>query len=110
MGTAPFKGGLFARLLTLCVLVSVASAAIVTIAYYSYRDAVTTNRLAAELSAQAFATAPVVADRLADGDQGGASRLLRGFGGLHYVTCVDLVRNGLLLASWPGVSWVIPSC
>ncbi|MGC6454663.1 MAG: PAS domain S-box protein [Candidatus Puniceispirillaceae bacterium] len=101
MGTAPFKGGLFARLLTLCVLVSVASAAIVTIAYYSYRDAVTTNRLAAELSAQAFATAPVVADRLADGDQGGASRLLRGFGGLHYVTCVDLVRNGLLLASWP---------
>ena len=49
--------------LTLCVLVSVASAAIVTIAFYSYREALTTNRLAAELSAQAFATAPVVASR-----------------------------------------------
>ena len=51
---------------------TVASAAIVTIAFYSYREALTTNRLAAELSAQAFATAPVVASRLADSDQAGA--------------------------------------
>ena len=61
MVKAPFKGGLFARRLTLYVLVSVASAAIVTLAFYSYRDALTSNRLAAELSAQAFATAPVAA-------------------------------------------------
>ena len=101
MAAASFKGGLFARLLTLCVLVAVASAAIVTIAFYSYREALTTNRLAAELSAQAFATAPVVASRLADNDPAGASRLLRGFGGLHYVTCVDLLREGELLAAWP---------
>ena len=101
MVKAPFKGGLFARLLTLCVLVSVASAAIVTLAFYSYRDALTSNMLAAELSSQAFATAPVAADRLREGDPAGASRLLRVFGGLHYVTCVDLVREGELLAAWP---------
>lgn len=56
MAATSFKGGLFVRLLTLCVLVAVASAAIVTIAFYSYREALTTNRLAAELSAQAFNT------------------------------------------------------
>ena len=109
MVKAPFKGGLFARLLTLCVLVSVASAAIVTLAFYSYRDALTSNRLAAELSAQAFATAPVAADRLREGDPAGASRLLRVFGGLHYVTCVDLVREAELLAAWPPSS-ARPAC
>lgn len=101
MTGTPFKGGLFARLLTLCVLVSVASAAIVTIVFYSYRDALTTNRLAAELSAQAFATAPVVADLLSDDNPDGASRLLRSFAGLHYVTCVDLASEGQLLVAWP---------
>ena len=60
MAKTPFKTGLFARMLTLCVLVASLCAALVTIAFYSYRKALTTNRLVAELSAQAYATAPRV--------------------------------------------------
>jgi len=101
MKAAPFKGGLFARLLTLCVVVCVTGAAIVTMTFYSYRAALTENRLVAELSALASATAPLVADRLAANDVQGATGFLHVFGGLQYVTCVDLSRDGLLLASWP---------
>lgn len=101
MASTPLKFGLFTRMLALCILVAGLSAALVTVAFYSYRTAVTTNRLATELSAQSYATAPVVAASLADGNAAGAARLLRVFGGLSYVTCVDIVNDGLLLASWP---------
>jgi len=101
MKAAPFKGGLFARLLMLCVVVCVTGAAVVTMTFYSYREALTENRLVAELSALASATAPLVADRLAANDVQGATGFLHVFGGLDYVTCVDLSRDGLLLASWP---------
>ena len=50
MAKMPFKTGLFARMLTLCVLTASLCATLVTIAFYSYREALTTNRLAAELS------------------------------------------------------------
>ena len=96
-----FKLGLFTRMLALCILVAGLCAALVTVAFYSYRTAVTGNRLATELSAQTYATAPVVAASLAEGNAAGAARLLRVFGGLNYVTCVDIVNEGLLLASWP---------
>ncbi len=46
MAKAPFKTGLFARMLTLCVLTASLCAALVTFAFYSYREALTTNRLA----------------------------------------------------------------
>lgn len=101
MARTPLKLGLFTRMLALCILVAALCAALVTVAVYSYRTAVTTNRLATELSAQAYATAPVVAASLGDGNTAGAARLLRVFGGLNYVTCVDIVNEGLLLASWP---------
>jgi len=101
MARMPFKLGLFARMLALCILVAALCAALVTVAFYSYRTAVTSNRLATELSAQTYATAPVVAASLDDGNAAGAARLLRVFGGLNYVTCVDIVNEGLLLASWP---------
>ena len=95
MASTPLKFGLFTRMLALCILVAGLSAALVTVAFYSYRTAVTTNRLATELSAQSYATAPVVAASLADGNAAGAARLLRVFGGLNYVTCVDIVNDGL---------------
>ena len=101
MARTAFKLGLFTRMLALCILVAGLCAALVTVAFYSYRTAVTGNRLATELSAQTYATAPVVAASLADGNAAGAARLLRVFGGLNYVTCVDIVNEGLLLASWP---------
>ena len=101
MAKTPLKLGLFVRMLALCILVAALCAALVTVAFFSYRTAVTTNRLATELAAQTYATAPVVAASLADGNEAGAARLLRVFGGLRYVTCVDIVNEGLLLASWP---------
>ena len=101
MAKTPFKTGLFARMLTLCVLVASLCAALVTIAFYSYREALTTNRLAAELSAQAYATAPIIAGSLSGDGKANASRVLRSFGGLHYITCVNVVDKGMLLASWP---------
>ena len=101
MAKTPLKLGFFVRMLALCVLVAGLCAALVTVAFFSYRTAVTTNRLASELAAQTYATAPVVAASLADGNEAGAARLLRVFGGLRYVTCVDIVNEGLLLVSWP---------
>ena len=101
MAKTPFKLGLFMRMLTLCVLVAGLCATLVTVAFYSYREAVTGNRLATELTAQAYATAPIVSASLSEDNGAGAGRLLRVFGGLGYVTCVDVVNGGLLLASWP---------
>ncbi|MEC8145377.1 MAG: hypothetical protein VX073_01660, partial [Pseudomonadota bacterium] len=82
MAKTPFKTGLFARMLTLCVLSASLCAALVTFAFYTYREALTTNRLAAELSAQAYATAPIIAGSLSGDTAVNASRVLRSFGGL----------------------------
>jgi PAS domain S-box-containing protein len=89
------------RLFLLCGSVAMLSAAVATFAFYSYRTALTNDRLAAELTAQAHAIAPLASARLEAGDGAGASRLLRAFAGLHYVTCVDLVRGGVVVASFP---------
>ena len=89
MARTPLKLGLFARMLALCILVAGLCAALVTVAFYSYRTAVTTNRLATELSAQAYATAPVVAASLADGNEAGAARILRVFGGLGPLNAIS---------------------
>ncbi|MEC7238084.1 MAG: PAS domain S-box protein, partial [Pseudomonadota bacterium] len=74
---------------------------IATFAFYSYRAALTTDGLAAELTAQAHAIAPLADERLKAGDDVGAARLLRACAGLHYVTCVDLVRGDSVLAAFP---------
>lgn len=89
------------RLFLLCGSVAMLSAAVATFAFYSYRTALTNERLAAELTAQAHAIAPLASARLEAGDGAGASRLLRAFAGLHYVTCVDLVHGGVVVASFP---------
>ena len=73
--------------------------------FHAYREAITKNRLHAELSSQAMALAPIVARRLAINDLQSTPFVLRAFSGLNYVTCVDLMRDGLWLASWP-----MPGC
>jgi PAS domain S-box-containing protein len=101
MAEPRFSSGLFTRLFVLCGSVALLSAAIATLAFHSYRTTLTNDRLAAELAAQAHAIAPLAGARLAAGDAAGASRLLRSFAGLHYVTCVDMVRGGVVVASFP---------
>ena len=96
-----FRSGLFKRLFVLCGSAALLSAAIATLAFYSYRTTLTNDRLATELAAQAHAIAPLVGARLAAGDSASASRLLRSFAGLHYVTCADMVRDGVVVASFP---------
>ena len=96
-----FRPGLFARLFALCGTVALTSAAIATMIFYGYRETLTNDRLAAELSAQAHAVAPLVVERLERDDVAGASRMLRSFAGLHYVTCVDLERDRRVLVSFP---------
>ncbi len=95
------RSGLFTRLFLLCGSVALLSAAIATFAFFGYRTTLTHDRLAAELTAQTYAIAPLADARVADGDTVGASRLLRVFAGLHYVTCVDMVRGGVVVASFP---------
>ncbi|MEK9853811.1 MAG: hypothetical protein VW495_03315, partial [Rhodobiaceae bacterium] len=73
------------RLFVLCGSVAMLGAAVATFAFYSYRTALTNDRLAAELTAQAHAIAPLASARLEVGDGAGASRLVRAFAGLHYV-------------------------
>ena len=85
----------------LCGSAALLSAAIATIVFHSYRAMLTTDRLATELTAQAHAIAPLAADRLDAGDMAGAARLLGSFAGLHYVTCVDMVQDGAVMASFP---------
>ena len=101
MTKTPFRLGLFARLFALCGTVALASVIIVTLFFYGYRETLTNERLAAELSAQAHAVAPLAIERLDLDDIHGASRMLRSFAGLHYVTCVDLERNGRVIVSFP---------
>ena len=101
MAEPRFRSGLFTRLFVLCGSVALLSAAIATLAFHSYRTTLTNDRLAAELAAQAHAIAPLAGARLAAGDAVGASRLLRSFAGLHYVTCVDMIRDGVVVASFP---------
>lgn len=95
------RSGLFKRLFILCGVVALLSAAIATLAFHNYRQALTTDRLATELTAQAHAIAPLAERRVESGDAVGAARLLRSFAGLHYVTCVDFLRDDLLEASFP---------
>ena len=100
--TAPrFRPGLFTRLFALCGMAALASAVIVTLLFYGYRETLTNERLAAELSAQAHAVAPLALERIDADDIAGASRMLRAFAGLHYVTCVDLEKTGRVTASFP---------
>ena len=96
-----FRLGLFARLFALCGAAALASVVIVTLVFHGYRETLTNERLAAELSALAHAVAPLAVERLDGGDGAGASRLLRAFAGLHYVTCVDLEAGGRVMASFP---------
>ena len=85
----------------LCGSAALLSAAIATIVFHSYRAMLTTDRLATELTAQAHAIAPLAADRLEAGDMAGAARLLRSFAGPQYVTCVEMVQDGAVMASFP---------
>lgn len=105
MALSGFKHGLFSRLLTVCVSAALVCTAVATIMFHAYREAITKNRLHAELSSQAMALAPIVARRLAINDLQSTPFVLRAFSGLNYVTCVDLMRDGLWLASWP-----MPGC
>jgi len=79
----------------------VLAAAIATIVFHSYRITKMHDRLATELTVQARAITPFVADRLGAGDVDGVARLLRSFADLHYVACVDLVQNGAMIVSVP---------
>ena len=96
-----FRLGLFARLFALCGAAALASVIIVSLIFQGYRATLTNERLAAELSAHAHAVAPLAVERLEGEDIAGASRLLRSFAGLHYVTCVDLEADGRVIASFP---------
>jgi len=58
------------RLFVLCGSVAIFGAAVATFAFYSYRTALTNDRLAAELTAQAHAIAPLASARLEIGDGG----------------------------------------
>ena len=82
-------------------MAALASAVIVTLLFYGYRETLTNERLAAELSAQAHAVAPLALERIDADDIAGASRMLRAFAGLHYVTCVELEKAGRVTASFP---------
>ncbi len=62
MAKTPLKLGLFVRMLALCILVAGLCAALVTVAFFSYRTAVTTNRLATELAAQTRHRAGIIVD------------------------------------------------
>jgi len=93
--------GLIARLLMLCGAAALLAAAIATIVFHSYRITKMHDRLATELTVQARAITPFVADRLGTGDVDGVARLLRSFADLHYVACVDLVQNDAMIVSVP---------
>ena len=85
----------------LCGAAALLAAAIATIVFHSYRITKMHDRLATELTVQARAITPFVADRLGTGDVDGVARLLRSFADLHYVACVDLVQNDAMIVSVP---------
>lgn len=97
----PFKAGLFLRLLTVCVVVALLCVSLVTAAFYSYRASLTQLRVDTELTAKANSLAPLVIATLADNNLTSTRRILQTYDGLRYVTCVDLIEGGVLVASWP---------
>ena len=101
MAGTGFRSGLFGRLVAPCGSAALAGAVIAIIAFHGYRGTLTTDRLATELTTQAHAIAPLAVNRLDAGDDAGATRLLRAFAGLPYVTCVDMVREDAVVASFP---------
>ena len=105
MALSGLKHGLFSRLLTVSVSAELVCTAGATIMFHAYFEAIPKNRLHAELSSQAMALAPIVARRLAINDLQSTPFVLRVFSILNYLTCVDLMRDGLRLASWP-----MPGC
>lgn len=105
MTISGLKSGLFSQLLAVCVTAALICAALATIIFHTYRDAITQNRLAGEISAQAEALAPLAVTTMARSDVAATAGILQAFAGLNYVTCVELLRDRQLMAAWP-----MPGC
>ncbi|MGC6497516.1 MAG: hypothetical protein ACON4I_06365 [Candidatus Puniceispirillaceae bacterium] len=70
------RSGLFSRLLAVCVAAALICAAVATIVFYSYRDAIIQNRLVAEIGVQANALAPLTVQTIAQNDVAATSAIL----------------------------------
>ena len=99
------RSGLFSRLLAVCVAAALVCAAVATVVFHGYRDAIIQNRLMAEIGGQANALAPLTVQTIAQNDVAATSGILQAFSGLSYVTCVDLLLDNQQLAAWP-----MPGC
>ena len=62
------KSGLFSRLLAVCVAAALVCAAVATVVFHGYRDAIIQNRLMAEIGGQANALAPLTVQTIAQND------------------------------------------
>ncbi len=83
------RSGLFSPLLAVCVAAALVCAAVATVVFHGYRDAIIQNRLMAEIGGQANALAPLTVQTIAQNDVAATSGILQAFSGLSYVTCVD---------------------
>ena len=80
------RSGLFSRLPSVCVSAALVCAAVATVVFHSYRDAIIQNRLTAGIGAQANALAALTVQTIAQNDVAATSGILQAFSDLSYVT------------------------
>ncbi|MDB2324370.1 PAS domain S-box protein [Alphaproteobacteria bacterium] len=95
--------GLFARLLALCLGMTMLVVIITIASFHTYRTDLSSNRNAAELASLSRAVAPIIEAELANERPRMAERALRMFAGLQYVVCADYIKNDVRRAAWPPI-------
>ena len=94
---------LFMRFFLLCLASATLVSLIAVAGFYQYRSVNASNRMAVELANTVHISSPLLETALGNNQQGEARRILRLFAAFHYVQCVDILDDGVVVLSWPSV-------
>ena len=92
---------LFMRFFILCVASATLVSLIAVVGFYQYRSVNASNRMAVELANTVHISAPLLETAVDNNQQSEARRILRLFAAFHYVQCVDILDENVLVLSWP---------
>ena len=92
---------LFMRFFILCVASAALVSLIAVVGFYQYRSVNASNRMAVELANTVHISAPLLETAVDNNKHIEARRILRLFAAFHYVQCVDILDEDVLVLSWP---------
>ena len=91
------------RFFLLCLASATLVSLIAVAGFYQYRSVNASNRMAVELANTVHISSPLLETALGNNQQGEARRILRLFAAFHYVQCVDILDDGVVVLSWPSI-------